>query len=183
MRRWVKVLQIAAVVGCVALAAALAAVLSRGGSSADAPAKPVHAVAAADAGTASVDPCTLITAGEAADTLGSTPTKRSSDTSCTYTVVGSGFRSLSVVLGPQGTDPASFHDGMSSYAQAANASLFTVSGVGDEAYATFSDTVDQLVARSGSTYVTLVLINFTGAQSDILTTLQTLGQTALSRVH
>jgi hypothetical protein len=40
-----------------------------------------------------------------------------------------------------------------------------------------------LVARSGSTYVTVVLINFTGAQSDILTTLQTLGQTALSRVH
>ena len=183
MRRVMKVLQIAAVVGCVALAAALTAVLLHHGHSATSPDKSEKVVAAADAGT-SVDPCTVITASEAGNALGSTPTQRSSDTSCTYTVVDSaGFRSLSVVLGPEGTDPANFHDGMSSYAQAANASLFTVSGVGDEAYATLSETADQLVARSGSNYATILLINFHGSQDDILNTLQTLGQTALPRVH
>jgi hypothetical protein len=31
--------------------------------------------------------------------------------------------------------------------------------------------------------VTIVLINFTGGQTGIVNTLQTLGQTALSRIH
>jgi len=181
MRGWVKVLQIAAVVGCVVLSAVLATVLLLGRHSA---APKVHQLqaAAADAGL-SVDPCTVITADEAAAALGSTASRSDSGNSCTYTVVDGGFRSLSVVLGPEGTDPNTFADGMNSYAQAANATLVPVSGVGDEAYATLAGTVDQLVARSGSTYATVLLINVTGSQSDIVNTLQSLGQTALPRVH
>jgi len=182
MRRWVKVLQVAAVVGCVALSAALAAALLHRGHAGPVSAHRVEVVAAAGAG-GSVDPCTLVTADEAGSALGGTPVQKSSAGSCTYTVLDSGFRALSVVLGPQGTDPAKFQDAMTQYAQAANTTLLSVSGVGDEAYATLTDTVDQLVARSGTDYVTVVLINFTGGQSDTLNTLQTLGQTALSRVH
>lgn len=181
MRGWVKYLQVAAVVGCVALAAALAAVLVHRGHAAKAPVKPDRVVAA-DAVTG-VDPCSLVTVDEASSALGSAPAQNSSATSCTYTVAKDGFRSLSVVLGPEGTDPAKFHDGMVQYAQAANTALLTVSGVGDEAYATTSGNLDQLVARSGENYLTIVLINFTGAQTDIVNTLQTLGQTALSRIH
>lgn len=181
MRGWVKGVQIAAVVGCVALSAALAAVVLQDGHSSGSKPDQVRVVAAD--GTTSVDPCTVITADEASAALGSTAMQSDSGNSCTYTVVDGGFRSLSVVLGPEGTDPATFADGMNSYAQAANATLIPVSGVGDEAYATLADTVDQLVARSGSTYATILLINFTGGQSDIVNTLQTLGQTALPRVH
>jgi hypothetical protein len=181
MRGWVKVLQIAAVVGCVVLSAVLSTVLLLGGHSAGPKAHQLQPVAA-DAGL-SVDPCTVITADEASAALGSTATQSDSGNSCTYTVVDGGFRSLSLVLGPEGTDPAKFADGMNSYAQAANATLIPVSGVGDEAYATLSGTVDQLVARSGTNYATVVLINFTGGQNDIVNTLQTLGQTALPRVH
>jgi hypothetical protein len=181
MRRWVKVVQVAAVVGCVALSAALAAVLVHRGHAAGSPARPVQVVAAGAGAT--VDPCTLVTADEASGVLGSTPVQNDSAGACTYTVVKDGFRSMSVSLGPDGIDPTKFQDGMDSYAQAANTTLLTVAGVGDEAYATVTDSVDQLVARSGTDYVTVVLINFTDPQSDILNTLQTLGQTALSRVH
>jgi len=181
MRGWLKVLQIAAVVGCVVLSAVLGAVLLHRGHAAKSASAPVK-VAAAE-GSSAVDPCTLVTSDEAGGVLGSVPVQKDSGTSCTYTVVKGGFRSLSVVLGPEGTDPTKFHDGMVSYAQAANTSLLTVDGVGDEAYATLASSVDQLVARSGENYVTVVLINFTGGQTDLVNTLQTLGQTALSRVH
>jgi hypothetical protein len=180
MRGWVKVLQVAAVVGCVVLSAVLGAVLLHRGHGAKSSAAPVNVVAAGAA--SAVDPCTLITASDASAVLGSAPVQKGSPGSCTYTVVKGGFRSMSVVLGPDNTDPAKFHDGMASYAQAANTPLLAVSGVGDEAYATLSGTADQLVARSADNYVTIVLINFTGGQTEIVNTLQTLGQTALSRI-
>jgi hypothetical protein len=180
MRGWVKVLQIAAVVGCVVLSAVLGVVLLHRGHAGKASA-PVRVVAA-DAASG-VDPCALVTVADASGVLGSTPVQKASDSSCSYTVVKGGFRSISVVLGPDNTDPAKFHAGMDSYAQAANTPLLTLTGVGDEAYATLTNTADQLVARSGTNYVTIVLINFTGGQTGIVNTLQTLGQTALSRMH
>lgn len=183
MRRLARVGQVSAVVGLVAAAAVVSAVLAhRGGHSGAAPRPRDAAVLAAGSGSA-VDPCTLITQDEANAALGAAAVQKDSGSSCSYTVVDGGFRSVSAVLGPEGTDPAKFGDGMRQYAQAANTELVPVSGVGDEAYATMAGTVDQLVARSGTDYVTVVLLNVQGSRSDVLNTLQTLGQTALARIN
>lgn len=183
MHRLVRVGQVSAVVGLVAAASVVSAALAhRGGRSGPGPVSSSGAVVAAAGSVAGVDPCSLITQDEAAAALGAKPVQKGSATSCTYTVVDGGFRSLSAVLGPEGTDPTKFAAGMQQYAQTANADLVTVDGVGDEAYATFAGTADQLVARSGSDYVTVVLLNQSGTQADILDTLHSLGQTAVARI-
>jgi hypothetical protein len=184
MHRLVRVGQVSAVVGLVAAASVVSAALAHrgGGRSGPGPVSSSAAVVAAAGSVAGVDPCSLITQDEAQVALGAKPVQKGSATSCTYTVVDGGFRSLSAVLGPEGTDPTKFAAGMQQYAQTANADLVTVDGVGDEAYATFAGTADQLVARSGTDYVTVVLLNKSGTQADILDTLHSLGQTAVARI-
>lgn len=135
---------------------------------------------ATDTGS-SVDSCTLLTEAEAKQALGTEVAKVSNPAQCTYVATDGTSRALSVTVPDYTGSRRDFAPGVEQAAHAFEGSYQQVA-VADEAYVIVSSTISEGLARSGDTYVVVVLTSpqgTTAAQVDQLTGLL---QTALGRM-
>lgn len=176
--------RISVIAGAVALGASMFSIGSlTAGSGSEVQSKPQAQVAAEtlDTGGSSVDSCALITEAEAADSLGAAVTTVPNPSQCTHIAADGTGRALSVSVPEFFGLPDGFESGVEQVAHAFEGSYQAVSA-GDEAYAITSPLISEGLARTGDTYVIVVLTSAQGTAAERAGQLDSLLQLAISRL-